>query len=158
MLLRFAILTLFSMGLCSCNPTKMTEVATNADNTAYINTTSSVLVNLASPASGNVLLDQTGGIAVNNGSGIVRVRLHKYVGAYEYDLYVYFNRTTAAVTHVSLSWTTDNRATYLNAFSTSPAGVVVDLNNKTISFMNTQLSSGLPSTANLNGQYKFEYR
>lgn len=136
----------------------MTETPVPGDTGAFINSTSSVSVNLANPTTGNVLLDQTGGIAVTAGTGITRVRMHKYVGTYEYDLYVYFRQATAAVTHVSLSWTINNRATYLNAFSTAPAGAIVDLTNKTISFTNTQLNSGLPSTANLNGQYKFEYQ
>lgn len=138
----------------------MTETPVINDGGAYISSTSSVQVNSANPTTGNVLLDQTGGIAVavNDGSGRIRVRLNKVVGSAEYDLYVYFNPTNSAVSHVSLSWTTNNRVSYLNAFSSSPAGVVVDLTNQTISFTNTVLNSGLPSTANLNGQYSFEYR
>ena len=148
--------TLFMVLLLSaCNNTVSTGNPNNSQSQQIASSTSLIVVNNAYPTSGNGDLDFVGARAVDMGS-TTRVRLLKTATPYDYELVVYFDRLTYQVSQVSLSWVY-NKTVLNNAYSMSPAGATVDPTRKKIFFSNTLLNSGLPSTANLNGQFTYIY-
>lgn len=148
--LLFVILPAFTLSACSPNlsvtPTAQAEITALAAST-------SVQVTNATPSSGNALLLSSAGVATSVGSGLVRVTLSQTINDTRYDLFVYYAANSGAVSHVSLSWV--QNSVLNNAFSSSPSGATVDLTNKQISLINVLLNSGLPSTAQLSGQFKY---
>lgn len=138
--------------LSSCSPRLSVTPIAQAEIAALASSTS-VQVTNAQPSSGNALIMSATGAAVPVGSGLIRVTLSQTVNDIRYDLFVYYATDSGVVSHVSLSWI--QNSVLSNAFSSSPSGVSVDRANKQISMVNVLLNSGLPSTAQVSGQFKF---
>lgn len=138
----------------ACNKTVSTGDPLDSQSQQIASSSGLVTVRSSNPSSGDADLDFVAGRALAMGSNSTRVRLIKEIPPYSYELIVYYDNITLQATHVSLSWIY-NKSVLNNAFSSSPAGVFIDTARNRVIFSNTLLNSGLPSTANLNGQFNY---